>query len=303
MSWNGETGMDAVKCEALITAAAAGSMTAAAEKLGYTQSGITRMIRSLEEELGFPLLVRSKSGVELTENGKQVLPALREIVRAEEKARQLGAEIRGMVTGVLTIGSYYSVSAILMPDIISRFETLYPGIRVRIQEGGNREMAEWLSEKTVDCCFGAKPTDDIGCDWIPVFRDELVVWLPKSSPRAAESSFPLQDLEALPFIQTSPDCDTDQDRLLRRYDLHPDIRFTTRDGFATYNMVASGLGISFNQKLISRNWSGAVAELPLNPPQYISLGIAVPSLQEASPAAKRFIACVQEMKLGKNQAD
>ena len=86
-------------------------MTAAAEQLGYTQSGITRMVHALEEELGFPLLARSKGGVELTENGKLMLPALREIVRADENARQLGAEICGVVTGVLTVGSYYSVSA------------------------------------------------------------------------------------------------------------------------------------------------------------------------------------------------
>jgi len=286
--------MDAVKCGALLSAADLGSMTAAAEKLGYTQSGITRMVRSLEEELGFPLLVRGKGGVELTENGKLMLPALREIVRAEENARQLGAEICGVATGVLTIGSYYSVSALVMPAVLSRFEALYPGIRVRIQEGGNREMAEWLGEKAVDCCFGAEPAGDVCCDWIPVFRDELVAWLPKSSPRAAERAFPLRGLEAEPFIQTSPDRDTDQDRLLREYDLHPDIRFTTRDGFSTYNMVASGLGVSFNQKLISRAWSGGVAELPFDPPQYIFLGIAVPSLREASPAAKKFIACVKE---------
>jgi DNA-binding transcriptional LysR family regulator len=295
LSLFGGIGMDAIKCEALLAAAALGSMTAAAEQLGYTQSGITRMVHALEEELGFPLLARSKGGVELTENGKLMLPALREIVRADENARQLGAEICGVVTGVLTVGSYYSVSAMLMPKIISIFKTRYPGIRIRILEGGNREMAEWLREKTVDCCFGAKPTDDILCDWVSVFQDELVAWLPESSPRAKEAAFPLKALESEPFIQTSPDCDTDQDRLLRQFDLHPDIRFTTRDGFATYNMVAAGLGISFNQKLISRDWNGGVVELPFYPPQYISLGISIPSRQEASPAVKRFISCVKEM--------
>lgn len=54
-----------------------------------------------------------------------------------------------------------------------------------------------------------------------------------------------------PFIHTSPDHDTDQDRLLAALWLHPQTRFTTRDGFTTYNMVAAGLGISFNQRLIA----------------------------------------------------
>ena len=286
--------MDAVKSEALLCAAKLGSMTAAAQLLGYTQSGITRMIRSLEEETGFPLLVRSKAGVELTENGRLMLPAFREIVRANENARQLSAEISGLITGVLTVGCYYSVSALIMPGILSHFAALYPDIIVRIQEGGNLEMAEWLNDRSIDCCFGAKPADNVLCDWIPVFKDELVVWQPKSSPDAGLKAFPLRALESKPFIQTSPDRDTDQDRLLKENDLHPDIRFTTRDGFSTYNMVASGLGISFNQKLISRGWNGAVAEIPFDPPQYIYLGIAVPSPGSPSPAAKRFIECIRE---------
>ncbi len=55
----------------------------------------------------------------------------------------------------------------------------------------------------------------------------------------------------------------------------------------------AGLGVSFNRRLISRKWTGAVAEVPFEEPHYISLGIAVPSLAEASPAAQRFIACIE----------
>ena len=57
--------MEALQCEAVLLAAEQGSLTAAAERLDYTQSGITRMISSLEEELGFPLFIRSRRGVRL----------------------------------------------------------------------------------------------------------------------------------------------------------------------------------------------------------------------------------------------
>ena len=98
-------------------------------------------------------------------------------------------------------------------------------------------------------------------------------------------------LQNEPFIHTSPNHDTDQDRLLEQHDLHPQTCFTTRDGFTTYNMVEAGLGVSFNQRLISRKWSGTVAEV-------VTLGISVPSLREASPAAKKFIACAIETVTG-----
>lgn len=103
--------MEAIKCEAAIMAAERGSLTAAASALGYTQSGITRMINSLENELGFALFIRQKRGVKLTENGKIMLPKLRSIVQAQKQANELSASIRGVVQGTLTIGSYFSVSA------------------------------------------------------------------------------------------------------------------------------------------------------------------------------------------------
>lgn len=113
-----------------------------------------------------------------------------------------------------------------------------------------------------------------------------------------ELGFPLMRLQNEPFIHTSPNHDTDQDRLLEQHDLHPQTCFTTRDGFTTYNMVEAGLGVSFNQRLISRKWSGTVAEVPFDPPQFVTLGISVPSLKEASPAAKKFIACAIETVTG-----
>ena len=95
-------------------------------------------------------------------------------------------------------------------------------------------------------------------DWLPVFRDELVAWLPRGHELAEADAFPLMRLQNEPFIHTSPNHDTDQDRLLEQHDLHPQTCFTTRDGFTTYNMVEAGLGVSFNQRLISRKWSGTV---------------------------------------------
>ena len=55
--------MDTEKCRALLAVLEAGSLSAAAEKLDYTPSGLSRMMAALEQELGFPLLSRSHSGV------------------------------------------------------------------------------------------------------------------------------------------------------------------------------------------------------------------------------------------------
>lgn len=81
-------------------------------------------------------------------------------------------------------------------------------------------MSRWLNERSVDCCFCAYP-EAADFDWIPVFEDELVAWLPKDHPLAHADAFPIENLEKEPFIHTSPNHDTDQDRLLAAFHLHP----------------------------------------------------------------------------------
>ncbi len=286
--------MDSIKCEAFLEAVDHGSLTAAAEILGYTQPGITRMIRSLEEELGFKLFSRSTKGVITTENGNAMIPVFREIVRANKNADEISSEIKGMLRGVLTIGSYFSISARLLPPIIKEFNSMYPNVHIKLHEGSNQEMAQVLNDRSVDLCFAAKQNEDVACDWIPITRDELVVWLPPDHPRAKDEVFPVQAFNDEPFIITMPGQDTDIDRLMQKHSIKPDYRFSTVDGYTTYCMVEAGLGVSMNQRLIFQQWQGKVVALPFDPPQYVELGLSLPSLKEASPATKKFIELVKQ---------
>ena len=63
--------------QVLLTAIDSGSLTKAGEILGYTQSNLTQMMRSFEDEVGFPLLIKTKKGVEPTREALQLLPTLR----------------------------------------------------------------------------------------------------------------------------------------------------------------------------------------------------------------------------------
>ena len=281
--------MDKTKCEALIAAAEGGSLSAAAETMGYTQPGITRMIDSLEEELGFALLLRTKKGVSLTPNGEQMLPFFRDVIRSQRMAEETGASIRGVLSGVLTIGCYYSVSSMLLPEVLHAFLSDFPGVQIVLKEGTNAELSEMLRDHSVDFCFAAKPSEQTVCEWIPILEDELNVWLPEDHPDADGSRFPVRRLADYPFIMIQPGSDTDLDRVFLIVKVRPDIHFVTKDTYSAYRMVEAGLGISLNQRLIAREWHGRVVTLPFDPPQYVHLGIAIPSLRDASPAAKKFV--------------
>lgn len=87
---------------------------------------------------------------------------------------------------------------------------------------------------------------------------------------------------------------------MQEHQIQPDIQFTTADPYTTYCMVEEGLGLSLNNDLTTKSWTGRVVTRPFRPRQYIELGIAVPHIKGASPAARKFIACaVQLLRAGK----
>ena len=91
--------MDTEKCAALLCVIESGSITAAADKLGYTVSGVSRMMAAMETESGFPLLVRSKSGVVPTEDCLRLLPTVRELARLGGLYEERTSAVRGLETG------------------------------------------------------------------------------------------------------------------------------------------------------------------------------------------------------------
>jgi DNA-binding transcriptional LysR family regulator len=83
--------------------------------------------------------------------------------------------------------------------------------------------------------------------------------------------------------------DADVIALFQANKLNPNIQFSTLENFATMAMVEQGLGMSIMNELITRKWQCDVVMLPLSPPQHITLGIALSSLDTASPAVKQFV--------------
>ena len=277
--------MDVERYRALLCAIDTGSLSAAAEKLQYTPSGVSRMIAALEEENGFPLLVRERSGVRPTADCLRLLPAIRELLHAARRCQQLSARIRGMETGTVTVGTAYSAYYTWLAKVTAAFHRTYPGIQVELRGGSSAQLLKQLEGRQLDLCFISRREG--GHDWLPICRDPMMGWVPAGHPLAAGASLPVAAFETESCIETYPGTDIDNARVFRRCGVHPNIRFSTRDSYATYAMVEAGLGISMNNALNGLALSGTVRILPLDPPQTVEIGVA--SLPDAAPAARRFL--------------
>lgn len=277
--------MELDRYRALVCAIETGSLSAAAEKLQYTPSGISRMIAALEEENGFPLLLRDRNGVRPTDACEKLIPAIRELLHAGESCAQLSAQLRGLDIGTVTVGTAYSAFYAPLSRILSDFHAQYPGIQVQLRGGYSTELLGQLNAHQLDLCIISEREGTH--NWLPILRDEMTAWLPAGHPLSALSALPVTAFAEEPYIETYPDKDIDNARVFARCGVTPNLKFSTMDSLATYSMVEAGLGLSMNNAINGRAWSGSVRILPLDPPQSVEIGIA--SLPDLSPAARAFL--------------
>jgi DNA-binding transcriptional LysR family regulator len=270
-----------------------GSLTKAADAMGFTQSAVSHTINSLEEEFGFLLLTRSRSGVKLTVNGEQMVKTIREILKWNEHLEQEVASIHGLEIGTIHIGTFTSVSVHWLPGLLKDFQQDFPNIDFKIKEGNYRQIEEWIADGKIDCGFLSLPTRDM-FDILPLQKDQMLVVLPTDHPLSSESVLTLSQIEKEPFIMPSKGSDDDINRVLEKASIKPDIKFKVGDDYAIMAMVEKGLGISILPELVLRGQQRNIRIVELEEPSYRSLGIAVNSLKQISPAVKRFLEYVQK---------
>ena len=282
--------MDTERWKILLTALDKGSLRAAGEELDYTVSGISRSVAALEEELGFPLLYRSKSGVQPTPACAELLPAVRELLYAQQKIDQAAARVRGAEEGTIAIGTAYRRYYRWITRVTSEFHALHPGVQFRIINGTSTELIARLQQHSLDFCLISEREGPHS--WLPLRRDPLVAVVPAASPLAQRQTIPVRTFLEEPYIATCPGQDIDSSRFFAELGLTPNTRFTTVDIQATYAMVGAGLGITVTNRINSNRQDTDVCHLPLDPPKMIELGVAYG--QDLPPAAQSFLAFIRD---------
>lgn len=277
--------METERYRALLCAIETGSLSAAAEKLGYTASGISRMMSTLEEENGFSLLTRSRDGVIPTQECQMLLPSIRKMLASCDACTQLSAQIHGVETGTVTIGSAYSSYYVWISQIVSQFHLSHPGIQIQIQNGFSTQLSQQILQHQIDLAFLSKREDT--SHWIPLCEDPLTAWVPPSHPLAVLDKVPVEAFVTEPYIDIYPGQDSDNVRIFRDLGIKPNTQFTTSDSYAACCMVEAGLGLAMNNAIDSQPWTRNINILPLNPPQTVQIGIAVTT--EPTPAVKTFL--------------
>ena len=286
--------MDSKKLEILMTAADLGSFTRASEVVGYTQSGLTHMMDALEREIGFPLLQRNHIGIQLTEQGAQLMPAIREFLQANANLESRIREIVEQKQEIIRVAAYSSIAMHWMPEILYRFRRLCPEINVDLRMVDHAlEPFELLEKGQTDVIFASRQNYSC-CDWIPLYEEKMYAILPKHYPLQDREAFPIQAFSGQEFLMPYGRFDIDVKAALEPAGVKLNIRSTRVDDETLIRMVGRGLGVSMMTELMIRGRTDDVLCVPVSPPTIRELGMGTHAKKKDSEGIQKLKDCVLE---------
>src|SRR6185436_4807126 len=165
-----------LQLKSFVTVVEQGGFTAASRRLGLSQPAVSRAVATLEKELGAPLLIRRRDGLSLTGAGSVALTHAREAVRHLSLMRTEVAALAGEITGTLSLASLPSVTAILVAPQLQAFAARYPGVTIRLLEGSETEVRDWLDQGAAEAGVVSLPIR--GMDVAALGNQDMVAVVP-----------------------------------------------------------------------------------------------------------------------------
>ncbi|ODU48492.1 MAG: LysR family transcriptional regulator [Lysobacteraceae bacterium SCN 69-123] len=248
-----------------VTVVDRGSMAAAARMLHITPAAVAQQIRTLERELGAPLIARAGRTVSVTAEGARILQRARDLLRDVSDLRSVANE-SGMA-GELRLGACPTALAGLVPDILARMVAKFPEINVFIRPGYSADLYGAVEAGDLDAAMVLQAPFSLPktCDW-QLLREEPMVVLAPARLAARDPHDLLRD-EPLIRYDRHEWGGRQADEYLRRVGIVPRERFELNALNAIAVMVDRGLGVSLVPDW-ARPWPEglAVARLPLPEP-------------------------------------
>ncbi len=275
-----------------------GSLTAAAEQLGYAQPSVSEQIRGLEKSLGTTLFRRVGRGVVPTTVADSLRPHAERTLAAAEDARRAVASVTALETGTIRFGMFGTArlyaGAGLVADVLAR----HPGVRVELVGQNSTDVQEDLRRGRIEAAMIAVPTvSSEGMKVTPVARDELVYI--STDPEALQGPVTAHRLSRASLVMPETTWRaTDSTRMVLRQMLHetgrnPQTRIEVEDVETAVELVGMGLVDSViprgaADQLLPR-LAPTAGWVSLRPRQFDTLAIVHRAGATLSPAARLMI--------------
>ena len=281
---------------ALEAVAREGSFGRAADALGYTQSAVSQQIATLERIVGERLVERpgGPRRISTTAAGALLLRhAEAMIARLEAAAADLEA-LRSGEAGTLGVGIYQSVGARILPLLMHRFISDWPGVDLNLVELNSDlepNVLARVERGELDLAFSVMPLPEGPLEGVELLSDEFVLVVPASSAFARRARVGLAEIGDALLIGNQR-CKTTAvaEQALRTSGIEPRVAFRSDDNGTVQNLVAAGLGVALVPRLTVDEADERVRVVALDPPiPPRRLAVAWHRDRHRSPAARAFV--------------
>ncbi|AOK89706.1 LysR family transcriptional regulator [Paenibacillus sp. S33] len=270
------------------------NFTQTAHELHMTQPAVSHAIASIENELDVQLLLRDrKKGVLLTDIGHKVLLQFRMMLQSMEKVQQQVAAEKGLDVGTITIGAFPSASAYFLPPIIHHIRQHYPNLVFDLHEGSTNEVKEWVHTREIEAGIILLPDPQV--DVIPLCQDDMVILLPDGHPLQSHNKIAIRDLNQQDMIFCKGGHEVAIMEGFEREQSQLQAQFITHNISTLVSMVRQGLGMGIVSSLALSTFPHDLTVKETSPLITRQIGIAVPSLHNASLAVQLFVRTAQEL--------
>lgn len=218
----------------------------AAEHCAVTQPALSMQIQELERELRVQLLERRRTGVQLTEEGREVAQRAARILADIRDLRDYAHHRGDGLSGTLQLGVIPSVAPYILPRLLPLMQERFPGLDLRLRETQTRQLTRELLEGSLDLLLVALPVDTPEIETLALFEDRFLLALPPSR-RIDSRVRATPDLVASDRLLLLEEGHCLRDQALTFCDLR---RVETIDTFGASSlstlvqMVANGLGLT-----------------------------------------------------------
>lgn len=179
--------------ECFLAVARAGSMSRAAEEMFLAQPSLTARLKALEHEVGDQLFVRTRSGMRLTEAGRQFLPYAERAVTSVANGKQHLEELRKGTGGHLRLGALPRVSTYALPGFLEGFSLAHPGVVLSVKTGHSEDILEMVLSEEVQLGL-ARSMRHPEVESLPLYEEELVLAVGKGHAFAGRRDVGLAEL-------------------------------------------------------------------------------------------------------------
>lgn len=286
--------------EAFRAIAQAGSFHGAASELGMSQSVMSQHLASLEKAVGLRLIERGRGRrhTELTQAGNILIKYVQTIEANLGAASADLQQLRDGRAGIIRVGTFQSVSARILPKLLSRYAKEFPQVTVQIHESrDDQELLPLLETGELDFAFTALPLAPGPFEAVAVIRDPWVLLTQVDSPLATrKSALSVSALENIPLIGFGATgiVQTQLEEYMRGHGLNPNIVFRSNDNVAVAELVASGFASAVLPALTVYKQDKRVVRIPMDIPTR-TLALAWNEHRTQLPAAQTFVSLVKQI--------